>query len=67
MVTSRWVAHQRVSILTHRSNDKRGSLPIKLGDAMKIVEFDRFGPPDVLKVVDVPMPEPRPDAVVVLR
>jgi NADPH:quinone reductase len=32
---------------------------------MKIVEFDRFGPPDVLKVVDVPTPEPRPGAVLV--
>jgi NADPH2:quinone reductase len=32
---------------------------------MKIVEFDHFGPPDVLKVVDVPTPEPRPGAVLV--
>jgi NADPH2:quinone reductase len=32
---------------------------------MRTVEFDRFGPPDVLKVVDVPTPEPRPGAVLV--
>jgi NADPH:quinone reductase len=32
---------------------------------MKIVEFDRFGPPDVLKVIDVPTPKPQPGAVLV--
>jgi NADPH:quinone reductase len=32
---------------------------------MKIVEFDRFGPPDVLRVIDVPTPKPKPGAVLV--
>lgn len=32
---------------------------------MKAAVFDRYGPPDVVRVVDVPRPEPKPDQVLV--
>ena len=32
---------------------------------MRAVEYQRYGAPDVLNVVDVPMPAPRPDEVLI--
>lgn len=32
---------------------------------MRAVQFDRFGPPDVLRVNDVPAPRPGPGEVLV--
>ncbi len=32
---------------------------------MKAVQFIRFGPPDVLEVVELPVPEPGPGEVLV--
>lgn len=32
---------------------------------MRAVVYDRYGPPDVLRVEDVPVPEPKPDQVLV--
>ncbi len=32
---------------------------------MKAVVYDRFGPPDVLHVAEMPMPEPRPDDLLI--
>ncbi|MBY2912935.1 zinc-binding alcohol dehydrogenase family protein [Rhizobium leguminosarum] len=32
---------------------------------MKAVQFNRFGPPDVLELVELPVPEPGPDEVLV--
>jgi NADPH:quinone reductase-like Zn-dependent oxidoreductase len=35
------------------------------GRAMRAVQYDRYGPPEVLGLVEVPVPEPGPDQVLV--
>src|SRR5207247_3028234 len=56
---------------TWASNRRGGSGPLT-GTAspgpsgpMKAVVYDRYGPPDVLRVEDVPKPAPAPDEVLV--